>query len=52
MNDLQLPPNEELWGNILDFNPSKVGDENEVGAFDKMKTSISIIFQSGIAQLN
>ncbi len=46
---------ENKWsatGHILDINPSKVGDEDELGAFDKIQTSISIIFQSEIVPFN
>ena len=41
-----------LWGDIQDFKSCKVGNENELGAFDKVKTSIIIFFQSEIAPLN
>ncbi len=52
MTGLYLSPNEALWGNILDFNSPEVDDENDLGAFDEIKTSIFIIFQSEIAPLN
>ena len=47
-----LSPNEGLWGNSLDFDPFKVWNGNKLGALGKIKTSIFILFQSGISPPN
>ena len=52
MSGLYVLQDEVLWGNILDFDPSRVGDENKLGTLDKIKTSIFMIFQSEIVPLN